>query len=119
MPTYRRLFGDLGEDAAVDFFIQAGYRILERQYCNRFGEVDLIVRDGPALVFVEVKARTNTVAGYPEESVTKPKLKRIENVALQYLHQIKQEDADWRIDVLAISYTSGIPEILHLKHVSL
>ena len=70
MTEPRHVVGKAGEEAAVQFLRQHGYRILERNYRCRFGEIDLIARDGPMLAFVEVKTRRSQKYGPPAAAVT-------------------------------------------------
>ena len=66
----RRLFGNKAEKLAERYLKKKGYKILDRQFVTRYGEIDLVAREGDEIVFVEVKARRSTAFGYPEESVT-------------------------------------------------
>ncbi|MBU1126415.1 MAG: YraN family protein [Patescibacteria group bacterium] len=117
MPDVRRLFGNRGEDRAAAFLKALGYKILARQFNTRFGEIDLIAQDGDEIVFVEVKARRSVDFGYPEESVTKKKLEKIERVGEWYLKQRNLEYAPFRIDVIAIEDDLLQPKIHHIKAV--
>ena len=82
---YRKNVGDIGEDYAADMLTNSGYRIIERNYRTKVGEIDIIaIRDG-VLHFVEVKTRNGFGYGYPSESVTEVKQRRIRKAAEQYL----------------------------------
>ncbi len=109
MSLARRLFGASGERQAEVFLQKKGYRILDRNFRTRYGEIDLVARDGDEIVFVEVKHRKTADFGYPEESVTASKLQKMHRTAMQYLekHTLLQE---YRIDVIAICGT----ELVHL-----
>ena len=77
------------------------------------GEIDLVVRDGPTLVFVEVRTRRGATAGQAEESITPAKGRRLLALALAYLHAHDLPDAtDWRIDVVAIWVRPHGPPVL-------
>ena len=104
---------------AGKFLSRQGYKILERQWKCSFGEIDLICRDtNGEIVFVEVKTRASIGAGYPEESVTKEKLKHIARTAEMYLSEKHLTHCPFRIDVVAIMTRDGQePELLHLKGV--
>lgn len=115
MPHARRQFGNEAEKEAARFLKKAGMKILERQYRTRFGEIDLIAKDGDEIVFVEVKARKSAVFGYPEESVTARKLEKIARVGEHYL--ARKGDVPHRIDVVAIEYDQDPPRITHLRAV--
>ncbi len=117
MSDLRRLFGNRGEDQAADFLLAKGYKILARQYRTRFGEIDLIAKDGDEIVFVEVKARQSNHFGYPEEAVTSGKLEKIIQVGEFYLKENAWEHLPFRIDVVAIEGKDGSANILHLEAV--
>ena len=110
----RRIFGNRAEDLAASFLKKKGYKILERQYKSKHGEIDLIAREGDEIVFVEVKARQTSEFGYPEESVTRSKLSKIAAVGDEYLKDQKLERALYRIDVVAIEFDQNPPKITHL-----
>lgn len=100
----RRRFGNSAENLAARFLISRGYKIMERQFRTRGGEIDLIARDGDELVFIEVKARALNDFGYPEESVTQLKLSKIQRTAEMYLSKYQRVGVPYRIEVVAIEY---------------
>jgi len=103
---------------AAQFLTDLGYKIIDRQYRTRFGEIDLVAQDGHELVFVEVKTRTNLEFGHPEEAVHSLKLSRMSAAGDWYLRERKLESASHRYDVVAITWIEGgVPEIVHLKAV--
>ena len=65
MSVNKRKIGSLGEDMAVEFLKSRRVKILERNYQNRFGEIDIIAREDNTLLFIEVKYRKNESCGYP------------------------------------------------------
>lgn len=79
-----------------------GFRILERNWVCRYGEIDLIAKRGREIRFIEVKYRTTSEFGYPEESVTETKLEHIRNAAERYLQNLDPRPKYYQIDVLAI-----------------
>ena len=102
MLDHRRQLGKSGESIAIKHLIQNGYRILERNYRNDLGEIDIIAQDKDTLVFIEVKARRSYRFGDPKYSITQKKQRKISMVALSYLKATKQERAKARFDVVAI-----------------
>ncbi len=90
------------EEAAVVFLRSRGYAIVSRNWWCRFGEIDIIARDGDQLVFVEVRARKTESHGSPEETISRLKKKRIIAAAQIYLAG-KDCDLAVRFDVVAIS----------------
>ncbi len=117
MVDARRIFGNSSEELAANYLIDLGYKIIERQYSNKLGEIDLIALDGREIVFVEVKARKSKEFGYPEEAVTPHKLRKIGNTGLVYLRANGLESSDYRIDVIAIEFYESPPKVTHLKAV--
>ena len=93
-----------------------GYKILAKNFRTRFGEIDIIAKDGNSLVFVEVKTRHNVAYGRPEEAVTKTKQRHIIAAANIYLNQKKLYNTFWRIDVLAIIKTNDGYTVDHIKN---
>lgn len=112
MVDARRIFGNAAEQDAAAFLKSKGMKVLEYQYRNRFGEIDIIAKDGEEIVMVEVKARNSHEFGYPEESVTRSKLRKIAIVGEHYM--ASQPNVAWRIDVIAIEYDHAPPKITHI-----
>jgi len=93
--------GTLGEIRAEQFLTEKGCKILERNFVSRGSEIDLIVRDGEVIVFVEVKARTGSFA-LGREAVTSAKQRRICKGALYYLMKNGLLNRQARFDVIEI-----------------
>lgn len=99
----KRAIGSRYEEKAAAFLQNQGFAILERNYRDRYGEVDLVAREGAYLVFVEVKYRSSLKNGYPEEAVHGRKQQRIRHGARYYLYQHHySEDTPCRFDVVSI-----------------
>lgn len=77
--------GRLGEDAAAEYLLRAGYRILDRNFACRFGELDIVAAREPYLVFVEVKTRKNAAFAAAREYVTAAKQRRVRVTAEVWL----------------------------------
>lgn len=99
--------GNKGEDLAVEFLKKNGYKILERNFRIRGGEIDIITKDEEYLVFVEVKARYSHKYGLPIESVTPWKIKYLLKTAKFYLQKIKWGNGPYRLDVVTIDYVES------------
>ncbi len=112
MVDKRRIFGNAAEDDAAAFLVGKGFVIVERQWSNRFGEIDIIAKDGEEFVMVEVKARKDHEFGYPEEAVTRSKLRKIGIVGQMFMDDFPM--VEWRIDVIAIEYDQNPPKITHI-----
>ncbi len=106
--------GKKGEEIALDYLKRNGFRILERNYRTRYGEVDIIAEENGTLVFIEVKTRSNDLFGHPVEAVTKEKQERIKRLALFYLRNLKRE-MPVRFDVISINLES-LPDIEHIRY---
>ena len=101
MTAARQAFGAAGEDQAARWYLEQGYRVVARNWRCREGELDLVVRRGRQLVFVEVKARRTDRFGTPAEAVTIDKQRRIRRVARRYLADTG-ERGTLRFDVVSI-----------------
>lgn len=99
----KRRVGSKKEDEAARFLTGCGLVILEQNFSNRFGEIDLIAKDEDFIVFVEVKYRRNPAHGHPEEAVGISKARTISRVADHYrLYRKLSADTKFRFDVVAI-----------------
>lgn len=99
----KRETGSRYETYAAAYLERKGYRILERNFRSRAGEIDLIGRDGRYLAFVEVKYRKDGQSGHPEEAVDARKQNRIFRAAQSYLSWKRYPaDTPCRFDVLAV-----------------
>ena len=94
--------GKRGEDIAVAYLKNRGYRIIERNYTCLFGEIDIVAKDGDTVVFVEVKSRKSEKFGDPQGAVGREKQKKISRISLTYLEEKHLYPCDARFDVVAI-----------------
>lgn len=100
MKKLNKIKGDLGEDLACDYLKRQKYKILERNYKNKIGEIDIIAQKKKEVVFVEVKYRSDDRFGMPSEAVGKNKQNKIRLVAEEFLIRHKFESV--RFDVIEI-----------------
>jgi putative endonuclease len=98
----RQRLGAQGEQAAHDLLVAKGFHCRERNFRLRGGEIDLIMEDGPYLVFVEVKRRRSLDYGAPEEAVTALKIRRMTRTALTYITRNKLTERMVRFDVVTM-----------------
>lgn len=114
----RQKLGRLGERLAAGILQERGYRILEQNFRCQFGEIDLIAEENEDLVFIEVKTRRGTICGLPEEAITNRKARKLQEVAICYLDAHHLPDCSWRIDVVAVQFSSGgrLEEIRVYQH---
>jgi putative endonuclease len=109
--------GRRGEEIALEYFRRKGYRIVERGFRLFRGEIDIIAFDRDTLVFIEVKTRTTTEFGLPEEAVTPAKQSQIRKIARGFLIDRALGEPDCRFDVLAILVLEdGDPLITHYEN---
>lgn len=104
--------GKIGEDIAVQFLIDKGYEILERNWKAYRREIDIIAIDGKDIVFVEVKTRQTDAFGYPELAVDRKKRVHLFSAASSYYYR-HHLSLNYRFDVISIIYNYGNPEITH------
>ena len=104
--------GQIGESSAVSFLKNKGYKILETNYRNKIGEIDIIAQKDNRVIFVEVKQRATARFGYPREAVTNHKQQKIRLVSQVYLKQKGLTNAFLRYDVIEILGD----EITHLEN---
>lgn len=109
--------GRLAEDFAVELLTSKGYKIIERNFRSRFGEIDIVATEGRILVFVEVKARWSDKFGAPEEAVTPSKLWKIKKTADYYALTNSKTNEKMRIDVVAIEIRGGLVTSSKIIHV--
>lgn len=108
----RQSLGIRGEDLACDALVRKGYAILARRYRTRIGEIDIVARDGPTVVFVEVKARQGGAFGDGAEAVGPRKQQRIGTMALLYLARHNLVDVPVRFDVVSVQVgEAGSPRV--------
>ena len=98
--------GAAAEKYAEEFLQRQGLILLERNYRCRFGEIDLIMRDGTVLVFIEVRMRTSPVFGGAAGSITPTKQAKLLRTARHYLASLKTEPP-CRFDAVLLSGANG------------
>ncbi len=109
--------GRLGETAASEYMQGKGYRILQRNYHGKHGEIDLICRDGDRTVFAEVKTRrmSSSVQCRPASAVNYKKREHILSAVTEYLSRNPTE-LRIRIDVIEVYVYDGGNEIVHIEN---
>ena len=103
--------GRRGEALAAKFLKDQGFSILSRGFRTRYGELDIVAREGPVLCFVEVKTRTQPDFGSPLEAVTPAKIRRLAQSAQVYLAKKKLSAVPVRFDVVAVVESSAGVEL--------
>ncbi len=112
--------GEIGENLAIKFLEKNGYKILERNFRSKFGEIDIIAQDKNTLVFVEVKTRLNNKFGLAEEAITPWKIEKIIKAGEYYklLHPKLPESL--RIDAVCLNFSpfGNLEKIEIFKNIS-
>jgi len=103
--------GNLGEDRAAAYLENAGMRVVERNFKTKLGELDIIAREGPTLVFVEVRTRSTTTFGNAVEAVNHYKQRKVSRLAWQYIKVRRPRFETARFDVVGI--TAG--DLVHIR----
>ena len=107
VPLTRREVGAKGENVAAEHLKKRGYKIIQRNFRCRQGEIDIIAQQGECLVFVEVRTKKSYGYGTPEESITIEKSERLISLAEGYIQTLDTPPLSWRIDVVAVELTPG------------
>lgn len=105
MQNQRGLLGKKGEKLARQFLRRKGYRIITANFSCRYGEIDLICRDGDVTVFVEVRTKSSCAYGLPQESIMAKKIRHLLTAAQFYITNYVQgqpEEKAFRFDVVSI-----------------
>jgi len=98
----RRALGASGEEAVASWYQERGYEVVVRNWRCREGELDLVVRDGRAFVFCEVKTRTTDAFGAPVEAVNRAKQERLRRLAARWLTEAPLRPREIRFDVASV-----------------
>ena len=122
MTTQKQNIGKFGEDIAIKYLENHGYKILERNYRKPWGEIDVVAQQSDELVFVEVKTQNQEFEWRPEENVTRHKKRQLSKIINTYLkeHRVYSE-IDFRVDVLGIIINdeTKIAQIEHIQNIIL
>jgi putative endonuclease len=104
-------YGKNSEELALQVLKDRGYRIIERNYRNRLGEIDIIAEHNGVIVFVEVKARRSMGYGHPKWALTHAKKRKISMAALVYLKSRNAVQSKARFDVVTVLAQEGRPQV--------
>ena len=120
--TEKSELGRLGEDFAVGYLKQNGYKVIERNFRRSWGELDIVVMaEDKTLVFVEVKTMKNfNESGLrPEDQMTKAKIRKFKKAALYagYNQKLINDEKGWRLDLIALIKIGNDFHIKHYKNI--
>lgn len=110
--------GQRGEEIASIYLTRKGFRIIEKNFSTRFGEIDLIGINKDRLVFIEVKLKIGDMFGTPEEMVNRRKLLQVQNTATAYMQKNTEIAVKYplrQIDVVAIVLGSS-GDVIRIEH---
>ena len=113
----RHIIGKYGEDVAERYLVQKGYKILERNFLCRQGELDIIAETKEYIVFIEVKTRSNTLYGNPINAVDFNKRKHMYKVAKYFLHIRGWERRYVRFDAIEVYIEKGFARVNHIPQI--
>lgn len=116
--SHNQALGRWGEDLAAAYIISQGYAILERNYHTSYGELDIVAVHQDQIVFVEVKTRSNSSLGFPEDALTPAKVAHLMHAAHAYLEKYPESPPDWKIEVVAVIGNPGKYQIELFDEVS-
>lgn len=111
----RHIIGKEGEELASKYLTQNGYKILNRNFYTKQGEIDIIAKEKEEYVFFEVKTRKNKQYGQPIDAIDKTKIRHLKKAINYYLYINKLENKFVRIDVIEIKYIKNKIYINHIK----
>jgi putative endonuclease len=111
----RKSLGKQGEEIAASYLKGLKYRVVEKNYRCRCGEIDIVALDGNTLVFIEVKTRRTASYGPPQLAVTPFKQRQISKAALTYLAKNRQTEMNARFDVISIILRNERSVLDHIK----
>lgn len=114
---YLKNIGSLGEKIASEYLEKLNYKIIERNFACKQGEIDIIACDNvkKELVFIEVKTRTNYKYGKPIEAVDGKKQKHIYKCAEYYAYKNNINNVPIRFDVIEVNINEGKVNVSHIK----
>ena len=112
----RHALGLRGEEVAEAHLASLGYKTMDRRYSGPMGELDLVMRDGAAIVFVEVKTLSSEKVSEPQERVTRDKQRKLIRAAKTYLLDKRLTKQPCRFDVVAVTNAANAPpKIRHYR----
>ncbi|MFR7993669.1 MAG: YraN family protein [Clostridium sp.] len=106
MHSYNKDIGSFGEALAKDYLISKGYKILNMNFRNKFGEIDIICKKNNLLIFCEIKSRYSNSFGSPIESITCYKQKQIIKLSELYLISKKYYNFNVRYDIIEVIFNT-------------
>lgn len=110
-----RQIGRWGEALAAEYLLGRGYEVLHRNVQTPYGEIDLVAQREGTIIFIEVKARTGSGYGLPEDAITQKKRGHL-LAAIQFYWQSCGTESPWQVDVIAILGQPDRPGEVQIEH---
>lgn len=114
MKSGNKITGTKGELAAVERLKQEGYQIIQRNYRNKWGEIDVVAKKGARIVFVEVKSKSGNAYGEPWEMINTWKVGQVERIGQMWCDEHKWAGL-CRVDVVGV-WLDQIGEVKRVEH---
>ncbi len=108
----KKIKGETAENLAVSYLETLGYKIIDRNFRTKFGEIDIVAKDGNTLVILEVRSKSYGRFGNPEETINKLKIQKIIKTTQFYLLKKNPEYTEIRFDIISILHNN----ISHIKN---
>lgn len=120
MTMYNKNIGALGEKLAAEFLKKKGYKIIDKNYNTRYGEIDIVATKDNCVAFIEVKTRTSHKFGYPEQAIDYYKLQHFQNAVQAYLTTNNVGEKEISLDAVSVEVDMGrrTAKIRHLENIS-
>lgn len=112
----RSNIGRKGESIAIEYLENNGYKIINRNYYSRFGEIDIIAKKENYIIFAEVKTRKINTNFNAFEAVDAIKQKKIIKTAMIYLKE-KSLSLQPRFDVIAVLFDTNLKNVKEINHI--
>ncbi|WP_449281604.1 YraN family protein [Leucobacter sp.] len=117
--AHNQALGSRGESIAAAYLEERGYRVFQRNWRTRHGELDLIAHDSGTLVAIEVKTRSGAGYGHPFEAITAKKADRLRRLLLEWARLHDSRSRGLRVDAIGVTLRPGAePHIEHLRGIS-
>lgn len=111
----KRVLGKKGEEIASKYLIKSGYKVIEKNYRTKYGEIDLICEKEDSIIFIEVRTKTNLDYILPEESITSKKIEHLKKSSLEYLSNSNRKYKNIKFEFIGILFLNK--ENYKLNHI--
>lgn len=113
----KKILGKLGEEIAINYLKNRGYKIIKRNFRTRDGEIDIICEKDNSIIFIEVRTKGNLGSILPEESITKKKIERYKKLALEYLMNLEKRYKEIKFEFIGIEFKNEVEyQINHIEN---